>query len=565
MKDDRPITIISSFNVKDWGFYAEAFVNSFIEKWDSRINLSMYYHNGDLPKNHPIAKNVKYIPLDTDKQLSEFKEEYKEQDGIDKDKHTYNFRFDAIKFCHKVFAITNEAFSIFSQSQDGYLIWLDADSQTMEKVSLEDIQDIIVHPTRPDIIHLGRTAVNYSETSFVCYNLNSLRTIEFLTDLRGLYLSGEVFGYREWHDGFLFSRLLKLHEQHGMSTLNLTPECKDLEAFAISPVAKFIQHKKGLDGNLKIDEEKEKQYPPVGPQRYAIIPKIISFYKRSNLLEVGTWNGARAVEMVIGALEKNDTVHYTGFDLFNKATDETDVKEFNSKAHTSKKEVEKRLTDFSKAVAKDGKKFTFCLFEGDSKETLKILQNKDYCNIHNIKPDFAYIDGGHSVETCRSDYNYLKHVPVIVFDDFFTTDERGLVPSEDKCGTNVVYNKDIKDDSIKKSIISSKDRVLGGGLTNLALIINDSSLPKSPSFNLNRIPIKVKPHDCMPSEYIQNNITENKTKLKRWIKERAKLHNEHMIVVSGGPSLKTNINKIKEIQKKHKAKIIRCPFLSKIK
>ena len=87
------------------------------------------------------------------------------------------------------------------------MIWLDADSETTKFVSLNQLQKMTaVRGTQ--IIHLGRKAIDYSETSFISFNLNSAKTTEFLTDFRGLYLSGELFGYREWHDGFVFSRLL---------------------------------------------------------------------------------------------------------------------------------------------------------------------------------------------------------------------------------------------------------------------------------------------------------------------------------------------------------------------
>ena len=547
-------TIVSSFNIKDWELYAKTFVTSFIKKWDKDINLSMYYHDGELPSDAPTAPNVKYISLDTDEALLNFKETFKDRNGIEKS-GTYNYRYDALKFCHKVFAITNEAFSLLSEDSviksTGHLIWLDADSETTKFVSLNQLQKMTaVRGTQ--IIHLGRKAIDYSETSFISFNLNSAKTTEFLTDFRGLYLSGELFGYREWHDGFVFSRLLNLHEQHGLVVKNLTPDCEDLAAFAISPLAEFIKHKKG---NLKLDK-KEETFLPVGPQRYAILPEIIKYYNCTNLLEVGTWNGARAIEMAMGALEISDTVHYTGFDLFDTATEETDQEEFNSKKHTAKQKVEESLAHFAREVAKDNKTFTFCLFEGDSKETLQIVKNRDYCNTHNIKPDFAYIDGGHSVRTCMSDYDNLNQVPVIVFDDFFTTDDEGKAPSEDKCGTNYVYNYFLQP-SVRKSIIATKDRVVGGGFINFALVLSDPDLPEPPTFKPNnRIPIKVTPHDCMPSDYIIDNIKENKETLTRWIKERAKLHNEHMIIASGGPSLKENISKIKQIRKEKKAKVM---------
>ena len=63
-----------------------------------------------------------------------------------------------------------------------------------------------------------------------------------------------------------------------------------------------------------------------------------------------------------------------------------------------------------------GKTFTFKLHKGDTKETLKKCKSAS-------KVDFAFIDGGHSYETVKSDYENLKKVPILVFDDFFSKDE----------------------------------------------------------------------------------------------------------------------------------------------
>ena len=59
--------------------------------------------------------------------------------------------------------------------------------------------------------------------------------------------------------------------------------------------------------------------------------------------------------------------------------------------------------------------FEFKLVKGDTKATL--TQQKDF--------DIAYLDGGHSFETVKHDYNMCKQLPVVVFDDYFTKDEGG--------------------------------------------------------------------------------------------------------------------------------------------
>ena len=114
--------------------------------------------------------------------------------------------------------------------------------------------------------------------------------------------------------------------------------------------------------------------------RYMKLLKAVREKSPKCIVEVGTWNGGRAMEMLNLA---PDAVYY-GFDLFEDATPETDSEEFNIKKHYSVKDVEMRLTGF-KAY----------LIKGNTRETLKTFKPE-------IPVDFVWLDGGHSVETTTS-------------------------------------------------------------------------------------------------------------------------------------------------------------------
>lgn len=85
------------------------------------------------------------------------------------------------------------------------------------------------------------------------------------------------------------------------------------------------------------------------------------------------------------------------------------------------------------------KEFDFDLVKGDTKKTL--TEQKDF--------DIAYLDGGHSFETVKHDYNMCKQLPVVVFDDYFTKDEGGKEVADEHKGTiksliNLIKNIDEK-------------------------------------------------------------------------------------------------------------------------
>lgn len=250
--------------------------------------------------------------------------------------------------------------------------------------------------------------------------------------------------------------------------------------------------------------------------RYQQLLPIIAKAKPKVIVEVGTWNGLRAIEMCTEALKHQDSVHYTGFDLFEHASDETDARELNVKAHHSFKDAHARLRTFKN----DNPGFEFALYPGDTRESLRDVS---------LTPDLAFIDGGHSIETIRSDYEALKGAKVIVFDDFY---EGG--PDTGKFGCNSLIGE-LKD----TVILPQKDPVKGGGTVQMALT------PKS-AFP-GKVNLVIKTQNCAKDEQIQANIRYCAPKIGRWISE-CRVHAHRAVIASGGPSLTSYIEEIRARQ-----------------
>ena len=165
-------------------------------------------------------------------------------------KSQYTFRLDAIKFCHKVFAITDCAFGLCETvEKPGWLVWLDADTVAVRPLSRYNLLQSL--PKGSDLVHLGRKNFTYSETSFIGLNLESQPPIDFLGDFLGAYLSGELLHYREWHDGFIFERLLTIYKAHGLKfhdwtgDLDIKSMTEGKQAFELFPLGDYVKHKKG--------------------------------------------------------------------------------------------------------------------------------------------------------------------------------------------------------------------------------------------------------------------------------------------------------------------------------
>ena len=520
--------IVTSFNPEGLEVYARNMLNSFDKHWDKEIQLHAWYHDFDeggafflrTEELEIPSKGVKYSNLNNIQDMLEYREGMKVHNGTEGGKIQYNWRLDAIKWCHKIYALTETAADPHVIQDKDWLIWLDADTVTFADVDAEFLDGICDNSY--DIVHLGRNSVDYSETSFIAFNLKNRPAVDFLSDFRETYDNREVTAYREWHDGFIFERLLKLHQYHGLKALNLTPDVPDLNAFATSALSTKMQHFKG---NLKTKDVSLEHH-----KRYKQLSEMITFYKCESLLETGTYNGGRAIQMADAAFEHTDKVTYTGYDLFGTTTPELNQLEFNSKATNTTEAVIERLTEYAMEKAKEGKTFEFKLIEGNTNQTLK----------DNPTADFVFIDGGHSYDTVSHDYKQLKHNKIVVLDDYFSKDEQDREPEEEHRGVNKLWTEEIKNrEDAYVYVVPSNDPVKGGGITHLGVVV-DLSLPKYKA----RVPIIVHPKDCMPSDDIQNNIKANLPKIDKWINSRCRINNEIIFVVSAGPSL--DVDKVKE-------------------
>lgn len=184
--------------------------------------------------------------------------------------------------------------------------------------------------------------------------------------------------------------------------------------------------------------------------RYDQLLKLIDLFKPRVLVEIGTWSGDNAVRMIKQAQKYNSHIEYYGYDLFEDATPETDSIEFNVKPHNHEHKVRQKILD----LCPD----TFVsLIKGNTRETLKANPPHG---------DLCYIDGGHSLETISSDYYYCKHIPIVVFDDYYIPDNAGLCADTAIVGCNKLIS------GLQGcAVLPDADPIKGGGLTQLVVRI----------------------------------------------------------------------------------------------
>lgn len=130
-----------------------------------------------------------------------------------------------------------------------------------------------------------------------------------------------------------------------------------------------------------------------------------------NILEIGVFDGESAIAMIKEAAKKvpEEEIHFFGFDLFEEMTPQLRDEEwsFQTNKVPTLAEVQARLQSTRARIT---------LFKGNSRKTLP--ENVDKLP----KMDLIYIDGGHTIETTRSDWQYssklMKDDTVVYFDDY---------------------------------------------------------------------------------------------------------------------------------------------------
>lgn len=149
------------------------------------------------------------------------------------------FRWDAVRFSHKIFAIAHAA----ENCEADVLFWVDADIVFNSNLDEGVLESLL--PTGCFLSYLRRW--KYSECGFVGYNLRHPATLQFLKEFTSLYSTDTVFKKREYHDSFLFDLLRRKYERAGFATHDIADGAGLLngEVLTHSVLGNYMCHLKG--------------------------------------------------------------------------------------------------------------------------------------------------------------------------------------------------------------------------------------------------------------------------------------------------------------------------------
>lgn len=240
------ISVVTSFSKQGYELYGRKFLETFQQYWPNEVELFIYHEGMKLESPTGAFINlISEVPhftafIEQFGDIPEFqgKKPLPNHNWKQKDIEAgYSFRWDAVKFCRKIFAIEDAA----SRIKTGKLFWVDADVVTFDHIPLKWLKKLI--PNDYAICYLGRVDTYHSECGFVGYNLDDPNTLLFINAFAELYLSGTFQTLREFHDSYVFDCLRKKMQ---INAYNLTPNGIDRgHVWLYSELAKYMDHLKG--------------------------------------------------------------------------------------------------------------------------------------------------------------------------------------------------------------------------------------------------------------------------------------------------------------------------------
>ena len=159
-------------------------------------------------------------------------------------------------------------------------------------------------------------------------------------------------------------------------------------------------------------------------KRYVNLLFQILKKRPKKILEIGVYNGRRAIQMIEAAKIFNKNIEYYGFDLFEGLTKKIYDTEASKFPWTLDK-IKQLLNNHAKIF----------LYKGFTNETLKKF------SLNGVNIDFIFIDGGHAIQTIENDYLYSLKIAeknaYIIFDDFYETGTIDIT----KFGSNKIFEE----------------------------------------------------------------------------------------------------------------------------
>jgi len=242
-------TVITTFHDQGLKQYGQRMIDAFDRYWPKSVDLVVYAENCQPGSPSDRVKIVDLLAQSPD--LVSFKQRWGNDpmaNGLVAKDTGVSFRdnafkWDAVKFSHKVFAVIHACSCVDSD----WIIWLDADTVTFRDVPDNFLAEICDESALA--CYLGRREKYHSECGWVAYNRRHPDLDSFVDRWRDLYVTGDIFSLREYHDSFVFDVIRKdFQAQRHTLFHNLSPNLPGKgpgHPFIASRLGLYMDHMKG--------------------------------------------------------------------------------------------------------------------------------------------------------------------------------------------------------------------------------------------------------------------------------------------------------------------------------
>lgn len=227
--------VVTTTNAAGWEQTGRRMAQSFVDQWQTGGKLVIYAEDFEPDVDGCETRRMPSWLADF-KAQNENTPAYNGRRGA----RTYDYRFDAIKFSHKVAALTDFAEPI----SEGVAIWLDADTFTHAPVTADWLEKLFPPPAY--LAWLDRLN-SHPECGFMMFRCSHPYHVNFMQAFRNLYTSGQIFKLRETHDSYAMQHLVSAKLMHGKipPPVSLSGDTRWHHPFVNGPLGERIDHMKG--------------------------------------------------------------------------------------------------------------------------------------------------------------------------------------------------------------------------------------------------------------------------------------------------------------------------------
>jgi len=236
MRTPRTI-VVTTMSLKGYELYGHRFWDSYLSTFPP-LELAVYSED-ELP--------IPHLKLTL------------QEDFVKRNRHrsTNNFKYDAVRFCYKPYAIKT-AYDFFTQEPNNTrLLWIDSDTVFKQRLTEEWITKNLYDQTAY-LAYLGRP--NYhSETGLLLFNTQHPYTKTYINQVVNLYNTDNIYTLPEWHDSYIWDYVRELNTKEHAHNIS-----KDIPKVPGGHILNYcfgdtLDHLKGKRKQVGYSKEKQRR------------------------------------------------------------------------------------------------------------------------------------------------------------------------------------------------------------------------------------------------------------------------------------------------------------------